>query len=65
MEGEATMFMRVPLSSSTLPIAGRCTVEDNKVTLRFPYTGIEFELPSSPTKGRNGYDFQVNNIQIW
>ena len=51
MEGFATMYMRMPMSTSTLPIQGKCTVEDKKICLKFPFTGIEFELPTSPKAG--------------
>jgi len=36
------------MSTSSLPIQGQCIVDDCRVTLKFPFTGIEFELPSSP-----------------
>ena len=52
MEGSATMYMRMPMSTSTLPIQGRCSVqEDKKISLKFPFTGIEFELPAKPVPG--------------
>ena len=61
MEGFATMYMRMPMSSSTLPIQGKCSVDDKTVNLKFPFTGIEFELPSSPKEGRNDFDFKVSH----
>ena len=36
------------MSTTSLPIQGQCTVDDRRLTLKFPFTGIEFELPSSP-----------------
>ena len=48
MEGFATMYMRMPMSTSSLPVAGSVSVDGKRVTLKFPFTGIEFELPSSP-----------------
>ena len=60
MEGFATMYMRMPMSSSTLPIHGRCSVDDQKVSLKFPFTGIEFELPSPPKEGGNDFDFKAS-----
>ena len=63
MEGFATMYMRMPMSSSTLPIQGKCTVDDKTVSLKFPFTGIEFELPSSPKEGRNDFDFKVRKTK--
>ena len=47
--GFATMHMRMPMSSSSLPIQGHCSVDNRRVTLRFPFTGIEFDLPSVPS----------------
>ena len=51
MEGLATMYMRMPMSTSTLPIQGNCTVNAKLVCLKFPFTGIEFELPGFPPAG--------------
>lgn len=47
-EGFATMFMRMPMSASSLPIQGSCQVTGKRLCLRFPFTGIEFDLPRSP-----------------
>jgi len=55
--GFATMYMRMPMSSSSLPIQGSCTVEERRVTLRFPFTGIEFDLPSVPSAQSVASDF--------
>jgi hypothetical protein len=59
--GFATMYMRMPMSSSTLPIQGQCTVEDRRITLKFPFTGIEFDLPGPPREKRNDYDFTIRS----
>lgn len=56
-EGQATMYMRMPMSNSNLPIAGTCKVEDKRVTLKFPFTGIEFDLPQSPKVSFNRKNF--------
>ena len=61
--GFATMYMRMPMSSSTLPIQGHCTVEDKRITLKFPFTGIEFDLPSSPKENRNDFDFTIRSAR--
>lgn len=61
--GFATMYMRMPMSSSTLPIQGQCSVEDKRITLKFPFTGIEFELPSSPKENRNDFDFTIRSAR--
>ena len=62
MDGFATIYMRMPMSSSTLPIQGSCSVDDKTVRLKFPITNIEFDLPSSPKEGRNDFDFKVSRI---
>ena len=62
-EGFATMYMRMPMSTSTLPIQGSCTVEDKRITLKFPFTGIEFDLPSAPQEGRNDFDFKIRGAR--
>jgi hypothetical protein len=59
--GFATMYMRMPMSSSTLPIQGTCIVEDRRITLKFPFTGIEFDLPGQPRENRNDYDFTIRS----
>jgi len=61
--GFATMYMRMPMSNSTLPIQGQCNVEDKRVTLKFPFTGIEFELPSSPRENPNDFDFTIRSAR--
>jgi len=63
MEGFATMYMRMPMSSSTLPIGGTCSVDDKRVSLKFPFTGIEFDLPSKPTEDRNDFDFKIRGAR--
>ncbi|ESN89926.1 hypothetical protein HELRODRAFT_194765 [Helobdella robusta] len=62
-EGFATMYMRMPMSSSTLPVQGSCTVEDKRITLKFPFTGIEFDLPSSPKESQNDFDFKIRGAR--
>lgn len=63
MEGFATMYMQMPMSSSSLPIQGACTVDKKRVSLKFPFTGIEFELPSDPKEGRNDFDFKIRGAR--
>jgi hypothetical protein len=73
-EGFATMYMRMPMSTSTLPIQGQCTVNDRRVMLRFPFTGIEFELPATPASilhrrplfretSPPEYDFKIRGVR--
>jgi hypothetical protein len=61
-DGFATMYMRMPMSTSALPIQGQCLVEDRRITLRFPFTGIEFELPSPPSTISASYPQQMQQI---
>src|SRR6218665_541593 len=46
--GFATMYMRMPMSTSTLPVQGSCSVDERRIVLKFPFTVIEFDLPSIP-----------------
>jgi hypothetical protein len=62
-DGEATMYMRMPLSTSTLPVEGTCMVEGKKLTLRFPFTGIEFDLPMAPADVCADFDFKIKVIR--
>ena len=57
------MYMRMPLSSSQLPIEGKCHVEDDKLMLKFPFTGIEFELPSKLDEKKD-FEFSVSR-SVW
>jgi len=63
-DGFATMYMRMPMSTSSLPIQGQCTVEDRRITLKFPFTGIEFELPSSPAAVIHGTETSVPDLDF-
>lgn len=62
-QGYATMYMRMPMSSSALPIQGTCTVDDKRLTLKFPFTGIEFDLPNPPKENRNDFDFKIRGAR--
>ena len=59
--GFATMYMRMPMSSSSLPIQGQCTVDNKRVTLKFPFTGIEFDLPALPSEQSSDFDFVIRS----
>ena len=60
--GFATMYMRMPMTSSSLPIQGQCTVDEHRVTLKFPFTGIEFDLPTLPTDDQSSdFDFIIRS----
>ena len=62
MEGSATMYMRIPMSTSTLPVQGKCSVSGKVACLRFPFTGIEFELPDVPSPGNN-FNFRIRGAR--
>lgn len=62
-DGFATMYMRMPMSTSTLPVQGSCTVDDRRITLKFPFTGIEFDLPGTPKENRNDFDFKIRGAR--
>ena len=62
-EGFATMYMRMPMSTSTLPIQGSCNVEDKRITFKFPFTGIEFDLPTAPQEGCNDFEFKIRGAR--
>lgn len=55
------MYMRMPMSSSTLPVQGSCSVDDKRITLKFPFTGIEFDLPATPTQ--SDFDFKIRGAR--
>ena len=51
----------MPMSSSSLPIQGQCIVDNKRVTLKFPFTGIEFDLPAAPGHSSNDFDFVIRS----
>ena len=51
MEGFVTMHMQTPLCGDTLPVQGKCSFRDMRVTFKFPTRRIDFELPSLPSLG--------------
>ena len=61
-DGFATMYMRMPMSTSSLPVQGHCSVDERRVTLRFPFTGIEFDLPGAPSEQTaDVFDFLIRS----
>ncbi len=58
-EGVATMYMTMPMASQALPLLGQCTVEDKKITLKFPLSNVSFDLPQAPVKGSNDLEFKM------
>ena len=63
MEGFATMYMRMPMSTSSLPISGTVEVEEQRVTLKFPFTGIEFDLPVGCKDTKADFDFKIRGAR--
>ena len=59
-EGIATMYMTMPMSSSTLPVMGKCTVENTRISLKFPITGVSFDLPEAPRDGGREVEFKMS-----
>lgn len=51
----------MPMSSSSLPIQGQCSVLDRRCTLKFPFTGIEFELPAAPSEQLADFEFVIRS----
>lgn len=49
------------MSSSSLPIQGQCVVDNKRVTLKFPFTGIEFDLPTAPAEQTSDFDFIIRS----
>lgn len=58
-EGIAVMYMNMPMCAQPLPIMGQCTVNEKKISLRFPLTNVSFDLPSAPTEGGADMDFKM------
>lgn len=58
-EGIAAMYMSMPMAAQSLPILGSCTVEDKKISLRFPLSNVSFDLPEAPREGGRDLEFQM------
>lgn len=58
-EGIATMYLSMPMAAQALPILGACSVNDKKISLRFPLTNVSFDLPEAPKEGGNDMDFKM------
>ena len=59
MNGFVTMYLVTPMSQKTLPVHGDCWVDGCRVTLTFPFTGIEFDLPRISKDYQKDYDFKI------
>ena len=60
-EGIAVMYMSMPMASQTLPVLGSCTVQDKKIALKFPLSGVSFDLPEAPREGGKDLEFKVRS----
>ena len=58
-EGIATMYMTMPMASQALPLLGACSVDDKKITLKFPLSNVSFDLPQAPSEGANDLQFNM------
>ncbi len=58
-QGVATMYMSMPMASQALPILGSCTVEEKKISLRFPLSNVSFDLPQAPQEGAPDMQFNM------
>ena len=59
MDGFCTMYMRMPMTTTALPIQGKCQLTARKIYLKFPFTAIEFELPRMPEENSKEFDFRI------
>jgi hypothetical protein len=58
-EGIATMYMSMPMAAQSLPILGSCTVQDKKISLKFPLSSVSFDLPEAPQEGGKDVEFKM------
>merc|ERR1712121_280416 len=62
-EGIASIYMSMPMANQTLPLIGTCTVQDKKVSLKFPLSGVSFDLPQAPTEGGAEMEFKMTGAR--
>lgn len=58
-EGIATMYMSMPMAAQSLPLLGTCSVDDKRISLKFPLTSVSFDLPEAPTEGMKTMEFKM------
>ncbi|CAD5118264.1 DgyrCDS6983 [Dimorphilus gyrociliatus] len=61
--GVATMYLAMPMSAQNIPVLGSCVVEDRKVQLKFPISGVSFDLPETPKEGTGELEFKMAGSQ--
>lgn len=54
------MYMSMPMAAQTLPILGSCLVEDKRISLKFPLSGVSFDLPEAPREGGRDMEFKMS-----
>jgi len=59
-EGIATMYMTMPMAAQRLPLLGACSVQDKKISLRFPLSNVSFDLPEAPKVGGHDMEFKMS-----
>jgi len=53
------MYMSMPMAAQALPILGSCSVNDKKISLKFPLSSVSFEMPDAPYEGGKDMDFKM------
>jgi hypothetical protein len=59
-EGIATMYMTMPMAAQRLPLMGSCTVNDKKISLKFPLSNVSFDLPEAPSETGKELEFKMS-----
>lgn len=59
-EGIATMYLAMPMSQQMLPVFGSCTVDGKKISLKFPLSGVSFDLPEAPAENSKDMEFKMS-----
>lgn len=62
-EGIAAMYMSMPMAAQTLPLLGQCAVDDKKISLKFPLSGVSFDLPQAPSKSGQPMEFKMQGAK--
>lgn len=59
-EGVAAIYMTMPMAQQALPLLGTCNVNEKKISLKFPLSGVSFDLPEAPSEGGKDLEFKMN-----
>jgi len=62
-EGVATIYMTMPMANQTLPLMGTCSVTEKKVSLKFPLSGVSFDLPQAPSETGAEMEFKMTGAR--